>query len=169
MSIEDIIRTISFIVAPAVMISACTLFLNGLLSRYESISARMRAMHRERLDLLQASTEGDKGGYGFATQRIQEIEHQLPSILHRHRLIRNAILSVNSAILVFVLSMFMIASAVISKSSVVGTTALFIFLLGTGALLLGVAITSIELSRSQQEVSYEIKHGLSLTKEDMRY
>ena len=52
MTIDTIVRTISLILAPVVMISSCAIFLNGLITRYESTSVRMRAMHRERLELL---------------------------------------------------------------------------------------------------------------------
>jgi hypothetical protein len=81
MTIEMIIRTISLILAPVVMITSCVLLLNGLLTHYEVISARMRTMHRERLELLQAigyKTGDAEPTPGFSTQRVQEIETQLP-------------------------------------------------------------------------------------------
>ncbi len=53
MSIDTIIRAISLILAPVVMISSCAIFLNGLLGHYRDISAPLRAMHRERLEFLQ--------------------------------------------------------------------------------------------------------------------
>jgi len=170
MSIEMIIRTISLILAPVVMITSCVLLLNGLLTRYEVISTRMRAMHRERLELLQAI--GYKNGdgeptLGFSTQRVQEIETQLPPLLYRHKLIRNAILAVNVAILIFVFSMFIIALAVITNAPPTAGIALLAFLIGTGALLVCIVITTLELYRSQREVAYEIRHGLSLRKEDL--
>ena len=36
-----------------------------------------------------------------------------------------------------------------------------------GYLLAGVIITTLELSRSEREVAYEVQHGLSLKKEDL--
>ncbi len=62
MTTEMIVRTISLILAPVVMITSCVLLLNGLLTRYEVISARMRAMHRERLDLLQVMDSKTSSG-----------------------------------------------------------------------------------------------------------
>ena len=91
MTIEMIIRTISLILAPVVMITSCALFLNGLLARYEFISNRMRTMHRERLELLETlgdSAGSDKPTPGFIKQRVSEIEIELPNILRRHKLIR---------------------------------------------------------------------------------
>jgi hypothetical protein len=171
MTIDSIIRTISLILAPAVMISSCAIFLNGIITRYESVGARMRAMHHERLELLQGWEHTTSSGVstdGFRTHRIHEIEVQLPRLLHRHRLLRNAVLTENAAIACFVTSMVIIALAALTNSSPIATAALLIFLIGTGALLVGVIITTLELSRSQREVAYEIQDGLKLRKEDLR-
>jgi hypothetical protein len=170
MTIDAIIRTISLILAPVVMITSCAILLNGILTRYESVSARMRAMHRERLELLQGLGHTPGSGVptvGFSTQRIHEIEVQLPQLLRRHKLIHNAVLAENASIVLFVISMFIIALAVLTTSTLIATAALLIFLIGTGALLVGVIITTLELSRSQREVAYEIQDGLKLRKEDL--
>ncbi len=170
MTIDAIVRTISLILAPVVMITSCAILSNGILTRYESISARMRAMHRERLELLQGlghTTNNGKPTVGFSTQRIHEIEVQLPQLLQRHKLIHNAVLAENVSIVLFVISMFIIALAVLTNSPLTAIAALFIFLIGTGTLLVGVIITAVELSRSQREVAYEIQDGLKLRKEDL--
>ncbi len=168
MNIDTTIRTISLIVAPVVMVSSCALFLNGLLQRYHAISSTMRMMHRERLDLLRATgksvTDALASIDGITAERLHEIETQLPNMLLRHNLIRNAVLVVDVAILVFVLSMFIIAVANMTNSSWMAIIALLCFLVGMGVLLLGVAITTIEVYRSQRELAYEIRHGLSLGK-----
>ena len=171
MPIDAIVRTISFILAPVVMITSCILFLNGLLTRYEAVSVRLRSMHRERLELLQDlgnRTSDGKPHAGFDMQRIAEIEEQLPRILHRHKLIRNAVLSINTAILIFVSSMLIIALAALTTSTLTANVALCAFLLGTGALLAGVIVTTLELYRSQHEVAYEVLDGLKLRKEDLQ-
>jgi len=127
-------------------------------------------MHRERLELLQGleKASGGEPTIGFSSQRIREIEAQLPFILRRHKLIRNAVLCVNGAILIFVTSMFIIALAALTNSALVANIAFLAFLIGTGALLSGVIITTLELYRSQREVAYEIQDGLKLTKEDLK-
>lgn len=170
MTIETIIRTISLILAPTVMITSCMLFLNGLFARYEHITARMRAMHRERLDLFQtlgpvgSSTVQRKSVFGV--QRIVEIEQQLPKMLRRHKLVRNAVVAIGIAIVIFVLSMFIIALATLTNSSLTAEIALLAFLTGTASLLVGVLFTTWELSQSHLEVVYEIQHGLSLKREE---
>jgi hypothetical protein len=171
MTIDSIIRIISLTLAPVVMITSCAILLNGLLTRYESVSVRMRTMHRERLELLQGlgnTTSSVVPTVGFNTQRVHEVEVQLPHLLRRHKLIHNAVLAENAAILLFVTSMFIIALAVLTNSTLTANIALFAFLTGTGALLVGVSITTLELSRSQREVAYEIQDGLRLRKEDLK-
>jgi len=169
MNIDTTIRTISLIVAPVVMVTSCALFLNGLLQRYHAISSTMRMMHRERLDLLRATGKSVTSALtsidGVTAERLREIETQLPNMLLRHNLIQNAVLVVDIAILVFVLSMFVIAAANMTNSSWMAVVALFCFLAGTGVLMIGVAITTIEVYRSQRELAYEIRHGLSLGKD----
>jgi Protein of unknown function (DUF2721) len=154
-----------------VMITSCAILLNGLLTRYESVSVRMRVMHRERLELLHGLENANSSvvpSSGFSTLRIHEIEVQLPHLLRRHKLIHNAVLAENAAILLFVTSMFIIAVAVLTNTTPTATIALLAFLIGTGALLVGVIIATLELSRSQREVAYEIQDGLKLRKEDLK-
>ena len=171
MTIDAIIRTISLILAPVVMITSCAILLNGVLTRYESVSARMRGMHLERLELLQGlgnTTSSVVPAFGFSIRRIHEIEVQLPQLLQRHKMIHNAVLALNAAIVLFVISMFIIALAVLTNSAPIAIIALLTFLIGTGVLLVGVIITTLELSRSQREVAYEIQDGLKLRKEDLQ-
>ena len=70
MSAENVTRTIQLILAPVVMITACALLLNGLLSRYDALNARLRIMGRERLDLLRTPrTLNDAGHRAIAGDR----------------------------------------------------------------------------------------------------
>lgn len=169
MSIDTIIRTISLILAPVVMISSCAIFLNGLFGHYQTISARLRGMHRERLELLQTvdmSTTAERT-FSIIVQRILEIDTQLPNMLRRHKLIRDAVVAIGVAVSIFITSMFIIALATAANSPLAAVIALIAFLLGTGALLVGVITTTIELYQSHREVSYEIQHGLSLKQEKL--
>ncbi len=166
MKIDIVTRTISFILAPVVMISGCAILLGGLLTRYESISARMRAMDKERLDLLRSTGKSlDSalaGADEFTAERLREIDTQLPLLLHRHQLVRNALLFVYDAIVIFVASMLVIAVATMTNSGYVAFAALVVFLLGMGAFLIGMLITSNEVRRSHHEVAFEVGRVLDL-------
>src|SRR5579864_8336652 len=169
MSIDMIIRTISLILAPVVMITSCAIFLNGLFGHYQNLGARLRNMHRERLELLQTIETNTTAEMiaSITIQRILEIDVQLPNMLRRHKLIRDAVVAIGVAISIFVTSMFIIALATTTNSPLAAVIALLAFLLGTGALLVGVITTTVELYRSHREVSYEIQHGMSLKKENL--
>jgi hypothetical protein len=100
----------------------------------------MRAMHRERLELLQGLRNTSSGAVptvGFSTQRIHEIEAQILQLLQRHKLIHNTVFAMNAAIVLFVICMFIIALAVPTNSTLTATIALLTFLTGTGMLLVG--------------------------------
>ena len=80
MSPEAIGRTIQLILAPVVMFSACSVFVGGVLNHYTSVGDRIRALTRERLELLRA------GKSTLGLERLDEIDTQLPELLHkRHR------------------------------------------------------------------------------------
>jgi hypothetical protein len=133
----------------------------------------MRAMHRERFDLFQmlglvGSSDAQRKNV-LGVQRIVEIEQQLPKMLRRHKMVRNAVVAIGIAIVIFVLSMFIIALATLTNSSLTAEIALLAFLTGTGSLLVGVLFTTWELSQSHLEVVYEIQHGLSLKREELMH
>src|SRR5438094_3483491 len=107
MNVEMVARNIQVILAPVVMITACAILLQGLVNRYHALNDRMRNMTRERFGLLHAGGEHD----ALTTERLQEIATQLPDLLHRHKLVRDSVLSVYSAVMLYLLSMFVIAVA----------------------------------------------------------
>jgi hypothetical protein len=163
LTVGSLARVIGAILAPVVMVTSCSIFMNGLFTRYESVSARMRSLHRERLDLLdELRPHGVAAATSHQRRRIEEIERQLPGLLRRHRLIRNAVMAVAVALLVLVGGMFLIAAAETTGSAAVAILALLAFLLGTAWFLAGVAIAAFELWHSQREVEYEIQDGLSI-------
>jgi hypothetical protein len=160
MSAEVVSNTIQLILAPVVMLSACALLLNGMLSRYAAINDRMRSMVRERLDLLpeiRAEPVDD-----LAAARVKHLDSQIGDLMHRHKLEHNAILIVYCAILVFVICILFLALAAITDTRWVAVVALLIFLLGTFLVALSVGITIEEVRTSRRSVSYEVKEIFGL-------
>lgn len=149
-----IARTIGFILAPAVMINACAVALNGLLAHYAAINDRLRGLAKERLELLRLRVEASRGL--FVGERLEEIDTQLPQLLVRHALMRTSILWVFIAVSLYVVTMLIIALAAFSAPWV-ATLALVLFLLGTAALLGGVSLTVLEIYRSHGAVDYEVR------------
>jgi hypothetical protein len=169
MDISEIIRMISLVLAPVVMISCCTIFLNGQLQRYDSISMRMRALTQERFDILRDASNSVTSALetveGLSELRVREIEAQLPHLLKRHRMAHIAVLAISVAILVFVISMCILALAAMLNSTQIVIAALLTFLVGMVALLSGAMIMLLELYQSNRAVRYEVLHALSLGKQ----
>ncbi len=163
MNVETTTRIIQLILAPTVMITSCTLVLGGLLSRSAAVNDRLRAMARERLDILRALADTPNANQ-FTAERLQEIDAQVPELLRRHRWLLYSVLSVYIAILFFILSMIVIAVASVWDSAVLSSTVLLLFLGGTGALLIAVLISIAEVRSSHHAVEYEVKRVSQLGK-----
>jgi hypothetical protein len=152
MNVEMVARSIQLILAPVVMVTACAVLLQGLVSRYTALHDRLRALSRERLDLHYAGPDHQPDR---RTERLREIDHQIPDLLHRHRLIQYSVLSVYCSVMIFIFSMFVIALAAATDSAWAATSALLVFLAGTGVLFLGILLTAIEVRNSHRSVRYE--------------
>lgn len=160
-------RIIQTIIVPVVMVTACAILVTGLLSRYAAVNDRLRLMVRERLDLLQSlETDATPGEVArtFAIERLNQIDGQVPDLLRRHRLIRNAVLMEYWAILVFVLCMFTIAVAESFNVVGVATASLLVFLIGTAIMLLGVLLTALEVRVSHRALRYEVERVMRLNR-----
>jgi hypothetical protein len=149
-TVETAAKTISLILAPVVMLTACGILVSAMLQHYAAINDRVRAMSRERLGLVVATASGPESG-----ERLTEIDYQLPGLLRRHELVRNAVLTIYAAVLVFVISMFVMAGAALSSSAGLATAALLVFLGGTAVMLLGLVFFALDIHSSHQALQYE--------------
>ena len=159
MSAETVTRTIQLILAPVVMVSACAIFVGGLLSHYEAINLRMRTMTRERLELLRSSVNPDR----LANERLAELDVQLPQLLRRHGLVHHALLAAYSGILILVASMCAIALSAVTLTDWLVGLVLAMFVAGILAILLSVVWIAIEVRSSQRAVAFEVQSVLRLT------
>ncbi len=164
MNIETVTRTIQLVVAPVVMVTACAILLSGLLLRYGEINDRLRAMSRERLDLIFADQAEPVSNKLRSTERLTEIDTQIPLLLARHRIAHHAVLFVYSAVAVLIGDMFVITLAVLINTNWAAIVALIMFLAGVLLLLVGVLYTAVEVRSSYEAVEYEVKRVLKLPK-----
>ena len=160
MNIQTAGKTIQLILAPVVMVTACGILLNGMLAHYAAINDRIRALVAERLRFALVSPAADVRA--LAVERIDEIDHQVPMLIQRHRQVHHAILLVNSAVVILVLSMFVIGAAALADSDGLGTAALFMFLSGTGAVMGGAGFMAVEARHSHATVAYEAMRAIKL-------
>jgi len=153
MDVQTAAKTIQLILAPALMVSACGILLTGMLGHYGTINDRIRRLTAERLELSQLQPA--EGHETLARERLTEIDHQVPMLIGRHRQVHYAILLAYTAVAILVVSMFVIAAAALSDSSATGTFALFVFLVGTAAVMGSAVFMALEVRSSHQAVSYE--------------
>ncbi len=171
MSVELTTKIIQFILAPVVMISSCAILAGGVLSQYGAISDRLRALARERLELLRRPdgtvSSASRAPDDYTHERLQEIDTQTPQLLRRHTLVHNGILAIYLAILCFILSMFVIAMAALTNSPFAASSAFYLFLASTAILLVGIAQIARDIRLSQVSVQYEATRVLILGTQDV--
>ena len=92
----------------------------------------------------------------FYQERFQEIDRQIPLLMQRHRLLQKNVLLIYGSIAIFLVNMFAIALTVTIGSDAASTLTLMLFLLGTGVLLAGVFLTTLEIRMSHHAICYEV-------------
>ena len=160
MSAEMITRTIQLILAPVVMLSACSIFVGGVLSHYTSLSDRIRALTRERLDVvrtLRTLPGGPAEAGALALERLEEIDGQLPDLLFRHHLVHHAALAVYGAIAILIGTMCIIALTATMSADWVAVLVFGVFVASVLMMLLGVLLITLEIRTSQRALQYEVR------------
>jgi small-conductance mechanosensitive channel len=164
MTTDMIGRLIQLIVAPVVMISSAAVLLNGLFTHFGEVNGRIRELDTERFTLVHTisqSTRDDR----LIDERLEQIDHQLPRLLHRHGLIQAAILTIYYAILALVVTMFVVAAAALTELAWLATATLVLLLLGTAILLYGLVLTTSEIRVARESVLYETQRVMALGRE----
>jgi hypothetical protein len=151
-SIEEVAKTINLIIAPVVMITACAIVVNGLITRYGSLGDRLRTVNQELSDLQ----ESDLAHNRHKAQRAQELESLLRDLLKHHHFVHDAIVLTYTAILVFMVDMLVIAVAVATQVSWLAQMALIVFLGGVAVLFWGMVLIAYELRTSHYSIQLEV-------------
>ena len=159
------VQAIQAMVAPVVLITATAILSGGIQSVYGSVNDRMRAMTRERLELVTQSG----GQIGVVVdlapaerERVTQIDSQLPLLLRRHRLLRDCVLVLYLGAVILVVSVIVLGAAVTLGSEGVGVAALCLVLVGTSASLAGLVLAARSILVSQDAIDYEVGRTLSL-------
>lgn len=160
MGAATVSQTIQFILAPAVMISACAIILGGILGRYATVNDRLRALNRERLELIRECYLQKPDP--LSNERLSEIDRQVPDLLRRLKLAHDAVFVMYGAIAVFVATTLVIALAAQTNSTLISTIALLMFLVGMSVLFVSLALTLLEVGLAQRAITYEVLQVASL-------
>ncbi|MDE3113014.1 MAG: DUF2721 domain-containing protein, partial [Chloroflexota bacterium] len=99
----------------------------------------------------------------FERERLREVDAQLPMLVRRLRRLHDCVLALDSAVVVFILDMFVIAGAAATGQTAIATLALTVFLAGNTAVLAGSVLGLSEVMAAQHAVEYEVERVLALT------
>lgn len=150
------IQAIQAILAPALGISAVGLLLLALMNRYSTIVNRIRLLNDEKRRYVRLLSE--KGDLSYADNiRYMSIRKQTEDLLVRSSLVRNAVLSMQTAVAMFVISSIAIGLNLFVSSDVFRILPLIVFMVGMVGILVGVAFAGIEVYRSYKIVLLEVK------------
>ena len=158
-------QAIEAMVAPVVLITAGGILSNGILSVSGSVNDRVRALNRERFELLSggAGAELAMADVGPAgRERIRQIDTQVPMLVRRHHLLRDAVLSVYVAIGILVLAVVVLGLSVTIGSEMAALFALAFVLAGTAGLLVALGFAARSTWLSHDAIDFETKATLSL-------
>jgi hypothetical protein len=152
----DHVTAIQAILAPALGISAVGLLLLGLNSRYSAIVNRIRLLNEERRRLIRILAEDADLSYTDNT-RYMSIANQTRELLLRSRLVRNAILSMQTSIALFVLCSTAIGVNLFVVIPFVRALPLVVFIVGMLAVFIGVLFAAREVHRSFKSILIEVR------------
>lgn len=148
-------QAIQAILAPALGISAVGLLLLALNNRYSSIVNRIRLLNDEKRRYNKMIAENIELSY-TEQARYLSIRNQADGLLTRSRLIRNAILALQCAIGLFVVTSVMIGMNFFVPAQISHSATLTVFIAGMLSVLAGVINAAREVYRSFQIVLIEV-------------
>lgn len=149
------IEIIQAMLAPGLGISAVGLLLLGFSNRYTAIINRIRLLNDEKRKYHKAIAEGRNLEYAENT-RYMSVSEQIKELSVRTRLVRNAILSLQTAIGLFVLASISIGVGFFAQSMSVQGVSLVLFLAGMISVFVSIMFAATEVRRSFRIVMLEV-------------
>jgi len=144
---ETIIEIINGMLAPGIMISACGLLLLGMNNKYSLVVNRIRTLNTE---LRQLS--------GNDLSRKQNILAQVPLLIVRMKLIRNAVWFYTIGIAMFIFSVFSIGvHFLLNQNFVINIFLISFFVIALIAVLLGIFHAAKEVRLGFEILKIETK------------
>jgi hypothetical protein len=151
---ETAILIIQAMLAPAVGISAVGLLLLGLNNRYTAIINRLRLLNEEKRKYARMIADSIELTYAD-NARFMSVRNQTKELLARSRLVRNAILALQGAVALFVLTSVMIGVNLFATSGFLAANPLILFVAGMLLVFVGVGFSAVEVHRSFKVVLVE--------------
>jgi len=145
---------IQFMLAPAVMISACGLLLLGINNRYSLVVNRIRLLNEEKRKLFIKV-----GGNPLSTTenlRLASIARQIELLIYRVRLIRNSVLCYVAAVALFVLTSMLLGIGYLFSLYYLNFPIVIAFLIGMILVLAGAFFAGFESKKGYDIIKFEV-------------
>lgn len=147
---ENTIEIIQGMLAPGIMISACGLLLLGMNNKYSLVVNRIRTLNLEFRSLHIENSE-----------RKESILTQLPLLIKRMKMIRNAVWLYTMGIALFIFSILSIGLFLVIEEAFVMTYISFgLFIMALLAVLLGIINAAKEVRLGYEILSIETRDVL---------
>ncbi|MGB9663756.1 MAG: DUF2721 domain-containing protein [Ignavibacteria bacterium] len=156
LSSEIFIKMIQFMLAPAVMISACDLLLLGINNRYSSIANRIRLLNDERRRLILKIKDGKELEY-IESNRLASIKKQLDQLFCRLGFVKNCVIFYSTGIFLFILTSFFIGVDFIFELRSGIVLMMISFIAGMISVGIGILYALREIIRGHKIIEIEIK------------
>lgn len=157
--VAEAARAINGILAPTIMISASALIILALQGKYSHLIDRLRSLNDERRKLRQHA------GQSVSSQRLAGVVAQIEIILTRARLVRNSIVSLYIAIIMFILSSIIIGVRLALGIKIPIGPSLIVFMVGMIFVLAGTIYALRDIARAYSVALIEIGGVRELDKE----
>ncbi|MGK9475501.1 DUF2721 domain-containing protein [Melioribacter sp. OK-1-Me] len=145
---------IQFMLAPAVMISACGLLLLGINNRYSLVVNRIRLLNEEKRKLF--VKVGDKPLSTTENLRLVSIARQIELLVYRVRLIRNSVLSYVAAVALFVFTSMLLGIGYLFSLDYLNIPIVIAFLIGMILVLTGACFAGFESKKGYDIIKFEV-------------
>lgn len=150
----DASRVIQLMLSPAVMISACGLFLLGANNKYSSVLNRIRLLNDEKRRLVMKAV--DREFTPEENLRLESTARQTRALNARAKLVRDSVLSYTTASALFVVSSLLIGAALIRGIAGLHYLSTAVFLAGMMMVFVGVVFGVLESRKGFEIVQLEI-------------
>jgi hypothetical protein len=150
----DASRVIQLMLSPAVMISACGLFLLGANNKYSSVLNRIRLINDEKRRLVIKAA--DREFTPEENLRLESTARQLKELSRRAKLVRDSVLSYTTAAALFVISSVLIGAALFHGAEGLHYLSTAAFLMGMLMVFVGVVFGVLESRKGFEIVQLEI-------------
>ncbi|MCX7797184.1 MAG: DUF2721 domain-containing protein [Melioribacter sp.] len=150
----DAINIIQLMIAPAVMISACGLILLSMNNRYSLLANRIRLLNEEKRKLL--LKVGERKLEPEENVRLTSIAKQIDALIYRVKLVRNSVLSLVTAVALFVLTSILLGISSIFMIKGMDSFITVTFLLGMLLVLTGAFFAGFESKKGYDIIKFEV-------------